>query len=59
MLESLEPSDCKERHVILDEADAGIDETAVLFTESNSLKGLVSLKYAESVYFMSATFDPL
>ena len=54
LLEYLTPDDTKDCVAILDECDYGIEKFAAHF---NPPRGMISLKYAKQVYFMSATFD--
>ena len=55
-LQYLTPNDCLGKHVILDEADFAIDKYSVYFPTTEPL-GLVSMKTAKQLYFLSATYD--
>jgi hypothetical protein len=53
----LTPDDCRDKVVILDEADYGFDNFAATFDSDGLPLGLISLKYAKQIFFMSATYD--
>jgi len=58
LIANLVPDVCKNQVVILDEADYAIEKYAAYFDKKTSEPiGMISLKHAKQVFFLSATYD--